>query len=167
MDYGHGTGHGIGSFLNVHEGPMGKTSIKLKIFLICKFFVITSNFTKIGIGTRDYPDDPGLQVNMFLSNEPGYYEDGQFGIRIEDIVQIVKANAPKDFDGRGALTFHTVTLCPIHTKLINVNLLTEKERKGLNSYHKRVFETLQPLLNSGDEDDKRALRWLEKETQPI
>lgn len=107
LDYNHGTGHGIGSFLNVHEGPMG-------------------------IGTRDYPDDPGLQVNMFLSNEPGYYEDNKFGIRIEDIVHIVNAtNAPNNFMGRGALTFHTVTLCPIHTKLIKVDLLTEADRKSV------------------------------------
>lgn len=162
LDYNHGTGHGIGSFLNVHEGPMG-------------------------IGTRDYPDDPGelnkssikclkfysfllrsstgLQVNMFLSNEPGYYEDGKFGIRIEDIVQIVNAtNAPNDFMGRGALTFHTVTLCPIHTKLIKVDLLTEAERKQLNTYHKRVYETLLPLL---DETDLLTRNWLKKETEAI
>lgn len=137
LDYGHGTGHGIGSFLNVHEGPMG-------------------------IGTRDYPDDPGLQENMFLSNEPGYYEDGKFGIRLEDIVQIVKANVPNDFAGRGALTFHTVTLCPIHTKLINVDLLTATERKGLNDYHQRVREVLLPLLT-----DELTINWLTKETQQI
>ncbi|KAG5671242.1 hypothetical protein PVAND_001451 [Polypedilum vanderplanki] len=140
LDYNHGTGHGIGSFLNVHEGPMG-------------------------IGTRDYPDDPGLQVNMFLSNEPGYYEDGKFGIRIEDIVQIVNAtNAAHNFAGRGALTFHTVTLCPIHTKLIKVELLTEVERTLLNNYHKRVRDTLLPLL---DANDTLTREWLVKETQPI
>jgi Xaa-Pro aminopeptidase len=143
LDYGHGTGHGVGSYLNVHEGPMG-------------------------IGTRDYPDDPGLQVNMILSNEPGYYEDGKFGIRIEDLVQVVKAkNVTKDFSGRGALTFHTLTLCPIHRKLIKVELLTEDERNGLNAYHKRVFDTISPLLNENDDDDKIALKWLEKETKAI
>lgn len=139
LDYGHGTGHGIGSFLNVHEGPMG-------------------------IGTRDYPDDPGLQVNMFLSNEPGYYEDGEFGIRIEDIVQIVPANVPKDFSGRGALSFYTVTLCPIHTKLIKVEMLTNEERTGLNAYHQRVWDTLSPLI---DPTDLLTLNWLRKETNPI
>lgn len=119
----------------------------------------------MGIGTRDYPDDPGLQVNMFLSNEPGYYEDGKFGIRLEDIVQIVNAdNAPNDFAGRGALTFHTVTLCPIHTKLIKVELLTASERSGLNAYHKRVYDTLSPLL---DPSDTLTLNWLRKETMPI
>lgn len=121
----------------------------------------------MGIGTRDYPDDPGLQVNMFLSNEPGYYENEKFGIRIEDIVQVVKANAAKDFDGRGALTFHTVTLCPIHTKLIKRDLLTEEEINGLNAYHKRVFDTISPLLNKSDPDDDIALKWLENETEAI
>lgn len=95
---------------------------------------------------------------------PGYYEDGQFGIRIEDIVQIVPANVPKDFNGRGALSFHTVTLCPIHTKLIKVEQLTTEERTGLNSYHKRVWDTLSPLL---DPTDKLTLDWLRKETNPI
>lgn len=118
----------------------------------------------MGIGTRDYPDDPGLQVNMFLSNEPGYYEDGDFGIRLEDIVQIVPAHVPKDFAGRGALTFHTITLCPIQTKLIKVELLTETERTGLNAYHKRVYDELAPLL---DPNDRLTLNWLRKETNPI
>jgi len=137
LDYGHGTGHGIGSYLNVHEGPMG-------------------------IGTRPAADDPGLQVNMFLSDEPGYYQDGEFGIRIEDIVQIVPANVPGNFSGAGALGFNTVTLCPIHTKLIKVELLTESERAQLNAYHARVYDTLSPLLT-----DEFTLTWLRKETLPI
>jgi len=139
LDYAHGTGHGVGMFLNVHEGPMG-------------------------IGIRDMPDDPGLQENMILSNEPGYYEDGKFGIRLEDLVQIVKANVPRDFAGRGALTFHTITLCPIHTKLIKVEMLTEAERVGLNAYHARVYRELLPLL---DQDDELTINWLRKETNPI
>lgn len=114
LNYGHGTGHGIGHFLNVHEGPMG-------------------------IGVRPMPDDPGLQENMFLSNEPGYYEDGQFGIRIEDIVKVVKANIGKNFNGNGALTFETVTMCPIQTKLIDVGLLTENE---VNLNFKKIVKIL-------------------------
>lgn len=102
LDYRHGTGHGVGHYLCVHEGPMG-------------------------IGFRPMPDDPGLSENMFVSNEPGYYADGKFGIRIEDIVQIVKAQIKTDFDGRGALTFNTVTMCPIQTKMVNVELLTQSE----------------------------------------
>lgn len=138
LDYAHGTGHGIGSFLNVHEGPMG-------------------------IGMRDYPSDPGFQVNMFMSNEPGFYQDGEFGIRLEDIVQVVKADVPRDFNQRGALTFHTISLCPIHTNLIQVELLTDAELLGLNAYHKRVFDTLSPLLGS----DQFTRDWLEKETKAI
>ncbi|XP_059620428.1 xaa-Pro aminopeptidase ApepP isoform X1 [Phlebotomus argentipes] len=140
LDYKHGTGHGIGHFLNVHEGPMQ-------------------------IGMRVMPDDPGLQENMFVSNEPGYYESNNFGIRIEDIVQIVKANIARDFDGRGALAFETVTMCPIHTKMIDAAMLTEKERKHLNDYHKCVLDTLGPLLKQINDDF--TYKWLERETQPI
>ena len=143
LDYGHGTGHGIGHFLNVHEGPMG-------------------------IGTREMLDDPGLVENMFLSNEPGYYEDGKFGIRIEDIVQIVPANIKNNFAGRGALTFHTVTMCPIQTKLINATMLSETERQQLNSYHQRVWDTLSPLLEKiNGVRDEQTLVWLKKETRAI
>lgn len=102
---------------------------------------------------------------MFLSNEPGYYEEGKFGIRIEDIVQIVSAtNAANDFMGRGALTFHTVTLCPIHRKLVKIELLTDAERAQFNAYHQRVRDTLMPLL---DASDSLTREWLTKETEPI
>lgn len=97
--------------------------------------------------------------------EPGYYENGQFGIRIEDIVQIVPANAKSDFGGRGALTFKTVTMCPIQTKLINPSLLTEKEKNNLNAYHLKVRETLGPLLQA--ESDQFTYEWLIKETNPV
>ncbi|XP_058063641.1 xaa-Pro aminopeptidase ApepP-like [Anopheles bellator] len=140
LDYSHGTGHGIGHYLNVHEGPMG-------------------------IGIRLMPNDPGLEENMFLSNEPGYYKDGKFGIRIEDIVQVTTADVGTNFDGRGALTFHTVTMCPIQTRLIDVTLLTLREREHLNNYHRRVYETLTPLLREAN--DQETLAWLERETRPI
>ncbi|XP_055613093.1 xaa-Pro aminopeptidase ApepP-like isoform X2 [Uranotaenia lowii] len=140
LDYGHGTGHGIGHFLNVHEGPMG-------------------------IGIRLMPDDPGLEENMFLSNEPGYYKDGEFGIRIEDIVKVTATNIGDNFGGRGALTFETITMCPIQTKLIDVDQLTERERYHLNSYHKMVSETLSPLLEAIG--DHTTLKWLEQETKAI
>jgi len=140
LDYGHGTGHGVGHFLNVHEGPMA-------------------------IHYRFYADDPGLEKNMFLSNEPGYYEDGEFGIRIEDIVQIVDAKVDQDFKGTGALTFRTITMCPIQTKLIDRKLMTAAEKSHLNSYHKLVYDTLSPLLwNVGD---TFTVTWLKKETEPI
>lgn len=111
------------------------------------------------------PDDPGLQENMFLSNEPGYYEDGKFGIRIEDIIQIVPINIGNNFNGQGALTCHTVTMCPISTKLIDLNLLISEERAYLNAYHQRVNETLTPHLERLK--DTTALEWLKRETAAI
>lgn len=138
LDYGHGTGHGVGHFLNVHEGPMG-------------------------VGFRLMPDDPGLQPNMFISNEPGFYKDGEFGIRIEDIVQIVPAKAEHNFSNRGALTFKTITMCPKQTKMIIKELLSEQEINLLNNYHQLVWDTLSPLLSQ----DAFTLGWLKKETSPI
>lgn len=140
MDYGHGTGHGVGHFLNVHEGPMG-------------------------VGIRLMPDDPGLQANMMISNEPGYYQDGEFGVRIEDIVQIVPAKSKYDFNGRGALTFRTITLCPKQTKMINKELLLPSEINLLNDYHRYVWDTLSPILEK--DGDKRTLSWLKRETQAL
>lgn len=132
---------------------------------------------------------------LCMFSEPGYYEKGQFGIRIEDIVQIVPAASEHDFNGRGAFTFKTVTMCPIHTKLINKSLLTETEvhtnscralfkliirtqfellicnsflfmqRAHLNDYHATVRETLKPLLQQ--EGDQLTIQWLEQKTQAI
>ncbi|XP_044750322.1 xaa-Pro aminopeptidase ApepP [Coccinella septempunctata] len=140
LDYGHGTSHGIGSFLNVHEGPMG-------------------------ISWRPYPEDPGLEPNMFLSNEPGFYEDGNFGIRLEDIVQIVPASLPYNFNNRGFLTFETITLCPKQTKLIDIELITNEEIELLNDYHHRCREILGPVLQK--QGQTQALNWLWKETIPM
>lgn len=78
---------------------------------------------------------------------------------------MVATNIGDNFDGRGALTFHTVTMCPIQTKLIDVKLLTEKERASINRYHKTVWETLSPLLKKAE--DERTLAWLLRETQSI
>ncbi|XP_017006986.2 xaa-Pro aminopeptidase ApepP [Drosophila takahashii] len=140
LDYGHGTGHGVGHFLNVHEGPMG-------------------------VGIRLMPDDPGLQANMFISNEPGFYQDGEFGIRVEDIVQIVPGQVAHNFASRGALTFKTITMCPKQTKMIKKELLSDVEIKLLNAYHQQVWETLSPILSR--DGDEFTLSWLKKEVQPI
>ncbi|XP_053977342.1 xaa-Pro aminopeptidase ApepP [Hylaeus volcanicus] len=140
LNYLHGTGHGVGSYLNVHEDP-------------------------IGISWRPYPDDPGLQPGMFLSNEPGYYEDEKFGIRLENIELVVKANTRYNHKNRGFLTFETVTLVPIQTKLLDVSLLTENEIEYLNNYHARCLNVLSPLLQGSE--NAEALHWLEKETRPI
>ena len=140
LDYLHGTGHGVGSYLNVHEYPTM-------------------------ISWRPYPDDPGVQVGMFLSNEPGYYEDGKFGIRLENIETTIQAHTKYRRADREFLTFETVTLVPVQTKMLVISMLTDDEIKFLNSYHKRCYETLAPLLRGPE--NAQALQWLEKETQPI
>lgn len=140
LDYGHGTGHGIGSYLCVHEGPMG-------------------------ISWRHLPDDPGLEEGMFLSNEPGYYEDGKFGIRLEDIVRVVKANTPYNFNNRGYLMFDTITLVPKQLKMVVVEMLTDDEIKVLNEYHQNCRSIIGPLLEKQGQIE--AKEWLWRETEPL
>lgn len=140
LNYGHGTGHGIGSYLCVHEGP-------------------------IGVSWRHLPNDPGLEEGMFISNEPGYYEDGKFGIRLEDIIQIVKANVPYDFNNRGYLTFETVTLLPKQLKMIVVELLSDEEITLLNEYHEKCRSIVGPLLEKQGQIE--AKEWLWRETEPL
>ncbi|MCL4136578.1 UNVERIFIED_CONTAM: hypothetical protein GTU68_058176, partial [Idotea baltica] len=140
LDYSHGTGHGVGMFLNVHEGPMQ-------------------------ISWRPALDDCGLDEGMFLSDEPGFYEDGKFGIRIENIVEVVKAVTPHNHKGRGFVTFHSTTLAPIQTKLICPAMLTTDEIDWLNAYHTRVLETVGALLLK--QGHKEAYDWLVEETRPI
>ncbi|XP_071447927.1 xaa-Pro aminopeptidase 1 [Hetaerina americana] len=140
LDYLHGTGHGIGAYLNVHEGP-------------------------IGVSWRTLPDDPGLEEGMFLSNEPGYYEDGKFGIRLENIVRIVPASTPYNFKEREFLTFETITLVPIQTKMLVPEVLTEKEVAYLNDYHAMCREKVGPLLKKLGHQEARE--WLYRETEPI
>ncbi|XP_055587081.1 xaa-Pro aminopeptidase ApepP-like [Uranotaenia lowii] len=141
LDYGHGTGHGIGSFLGVHEYPPS----------------IVSNSAS--------PSNQGLEENMFTSNEPGYYEANQFGIRLEDIVQVVKAEVAHDFGGRGALTFYTNTVAPLQTKLMDLTLLSDHEIELINAYHSRVLREVGPLLL--DQGDNDAFMWLRQQTQTI
>ncbi|KAH6887859.1 putative Xaa-Pro aminopeptidase P [Coprinopsis sp. MPI-PUGE-AT-0042] len=138
LDYRHGTGHGVGHFLNVHEGPHG-------------------------IGVRIAYNDTPLKVGMTVSNEPGYYEDGQYGIRIENIVLVKEAKTPNNFGGKGYLGFEHVTLSPMHIKLIDVSLLTMPEKKWINEYHREIWDKVSPLLT----EDKRALEWLKRETREI
>lgn len=140
LDYGHGTGHGVGMFLNVHEGPMG-------------------------ISWREYPDDPGLQEGMFVSDEPGYYKSGEFGIRIESIVRVVKADTPHRHNNLDFLTFKPTTLVPIQAILIDKDLLTDQEISWLNSYHTSVLQEVGPLLLQ--QGEQLAYEWLKRETVPI
>ncbi|KAI9361248.1 peptidase M24, structural domain-containing protein [Zopfochytrium polystomum] len=138
LDFRHGTGHGVGHFLNVHEGPHG-------------------------IGTRIAYNDVPLEAGMTVSNEPGYYEDGEFGIRIENVLAVKEIQASKNFGGRGYLGFEHFTVVPIQTKLIDAKLLTPEELKWINDYNQECFEKVSPLLEPGS----LAYKWLEKESQPL
>ncbi|KAI9193136.1 peptidase M24, structural domain-containing protein [Polychytrium aggregatum] len=138
LDYRHGTGHGVGSYLNVHEGPHG---------------------IGIRIGYNDIPLAPG----MVISNEPGFYNDGKFGIRIENIILVKEVETPNNFGGVGYLGFEHVTLVPIQRRLIKVELLTPEERDWVNSYHQEILQKVSPLLS----ENGLALEWLKRETLPI
>ncbi|XP_062845628.1 xaa-Pro aminopeptidase 1 [Trichomycterus rosablanca] len=139
LDYLHGTGHGVGCFLNVHEGPCG-------------------------ISYKTFADEP-LEAGMILSDEPGYYEDGSFGVRLENVVLVVPAKTKYNYRNRGSLTFEPLTLVPIQIKMIKTDLLTQKERDWLNDYHKQCRDTIGAELER--QGRKEALDWLIRETQPI
>jgi len=140
MDYAHGTGHGVGSFLNVHEGPMGISSTARS------FSVLTTP----------------LQGGMVLSNEPGYYQEGEFGIRIESLVIVQPIETKhRPFQDKQFFTFDTITLVPIQRKLIDLELLSEVELQWLNEYHRTCREKVAPLLQG------KAKEWLMRETEPI
>jgi len=126
LDYGHGTGHGVGFFLNVHEPPQG---------------FATSATTSRGATIFE----PG----MFTSNEPGFYKTGEYGIRIENLVLTVEdeKNEYGDF-----LKFETLTLFPIDQNLIETKLLSSEEKNWLNNYHNEVFEKISPLLNPEEQE---------------
>ncbi|KAK4992048.1 hypothetical protein LTR50_001444 [Elasticomyces elasticus] len=136
LDYRHGTGHGVGSYLNVHEGP-------------------------IGIGTRIQYSEVPLAIGNVLSDEPGYYEDGNFGIRIENVIMVREASTSHQFGDKAYLGFEHVTMVPMCRKLIDVSLLSEAEKTWLNDYHSEVLEKTRPFFEkSGDE---RSLKWLKRE----
>ncbi len=135
LDYDHGTGHGVGAFMNVHEGPQnisrrGKTAFK-----------------------------PG----MITSNEPGYYREGAYGIRIENLILCTPPETPEG-GVRPMLGFETITLCPIDKRLIDVALLERPELEWLNAYHAQVREALLPHL---EKLDKEAAAWLIRATEPL
>ncbi|KAF3938650.1 hypothetical protein ABW19_dt0204607 [Dactylella cylindrospora] len=136
LDYRHGTGHGVGSFLNVHEGPQG-------------------------IGTRIQLSEVALELGNVISNEPGYYEDGAFGIRIENIILVVPAKTTHQFGEKPYWGFETVTMVPMCRKLVDFDLLTPEEKKYLNDYHQEVYEKTSGYLKH----DERALKWLKRETE--
>ncbi|HET6469639.1 MAG TPA: aminopeptidase P family protein [Geminicoccaceae bacterium] len=133
LDFDHGTGHGIGSYLCVHEGPQ--------------------RIAKTGSGVA-------LKPGMIVSNEPGYYKAGAYGIRIENLV-VVRSEPRPPGGERDLLAFDTLTLCPIDRRLIRVDLLSSNERDWVNDYHARVRAELGPLVDGAARD------WLDAATRPI
>ena len=119
LDYDHGTGHGVGVFLGVHEGPQS-------------------------ISRR--PVDVALQPGMIVSNEPGYYKTDAYGIRIENLVRVTEPQ-PVEGGERAMLGFENLTLAPIDADLIDLSLLTPEELAWLNDYHQEVRETLVPIVD--------------------
>jgi Xaa-Pro aminopeptidase len=134
VECAHGIGHGVGHFLNVHEGP----GYFLPIFR---------------------PDEAAIEAGMILSNEPGYYKPGEYGIRTENLM--VAVERPIEGGDRKMLGFEPITLAPIARNLIDAEMLTDAETDWLDRYHARVFELLGPLLSS----EERT--WLERQTTPI
>ncbi|MFW9597162.1 MAG: aminopeptidase family protein P, partial [Paludibacter sp.] len=131
LNYGHGTGHGVGHFLNVHEGPQ---SIRME-------------------------ENPAvLQPGMILSNEPGMYRTGEYGIRTENLVHVVPA-VKTEFGE--FFEFETLTLFPIDKKLIEIMLLNDEESEWIDDYHRKVFESLAPLLSIEEQI------WLKEKCLPI
>jgi len=122
LDYNHGTGHGVGSYLSVHEGPQRISRIS----------------------------EVELETGMILSNEPGYYREGAFGIRIENLIVVQDAPALKGADNHKMLSFETLTYVPIDRRLILVEMLSPDERDWINSYHAKTCEMLRPHLNEAD-----------------
>jgi Xaa-Pro aminopeptidase len=119
LDYEHGTGHGVGSYLNVHEGPQRISKS---------------------------PSTVALQPGMIVSNEPGYYKTNAYGIRIESLVIVVDLGIPEGGE-KLLLGFETLTQVPIDKSLIEIGMLNAEERAWLNAYHAQVRQTLLPHLN--------------------
>ena len=137
VDYAHGTGHGVGSFLGVHEGPQR---------------IAKPSGGQAGTGQE-------LFAGMILSNEPGYYKQGHYGIRIENLV-LVEERQIAGQEGR-YLGFETLTFAPLDRKLIDKTLLTADEIAWVDAYHAKVREVVAPRLTGDD------LAWLEQETAPL
>jgi Xaa-Pro aminopeptidase len=137
LDYAHGTGHGVGAFLAVHEGPQRISPV----------------------GSSQSGGDEPLQAGMILSNEPGYYKAGEYGIRIENLVLVVD----KEVEGadKEMLGFDTLTFVPIEPALIDVSMLSDRELDWLNDYHAEVLAKIGPQLSGEDK------AWLERQCAPL
>jgi len=133
LDYDHGTGHGVGVYLGVHEGPQRISKM---------------------------PNTVALQPGMIVSNEPGYYKEGEYGIRIENLQYVTEPEAIADGE-RSMMGFATLTLAPIHRDLIVTDMLTQSERAYVNAYHARVLEEIGPEL------DGEVFEWLKGQCAPL
>ncbi|MFZ0391948.1 MAG: aminopeptidase P family protein [Calditrichia bacterium] len=134
LNYGHGTGHGVGFYLNVHEGPQAISYYR-------------------GIGVE-------LKPGMIISNEPGFYKTGEYGIRLENLV-LVQEDEEFSNEESKFYRFKSLTLCPIDLKLLKKELLSEEEVRFLDDYHATVRDSLSPLL------DNESVTWLSQATRPI
>ena len=133
LDYDHGTGHGVGAYLGVHEGPQRISKL---------------------------PNFVALRPGMIVSNEPGYYKEGAYGIRIENLQYVTQA-APIAGGERPMLGFQTLTLAPIDRRLIVVEMLSPAERAQMDAYHARVLAEVGPRL------DGEVRAWLEAACAPL
>ncbi len=140
LDYDHGTGHGVGSYLSVHEGPQRISKV---------------------------PNRVALEPGMIVSNEPGYYKPGAYGIRIENLVAVVESEIQEEGrgeeggEGRNMLAFETLTLAPIDRNLVEVALLSPEETTWLDAYHARVRAAHRDQL------DPETAQWLDAATRPL
>lgn len=132
LDYNHATGHGVGYYLNVHEGP----------HYLCK------------------GADEEFKIGMNITNEPGYYEEGSFGIRIENVLLITESQTMK-----GWVEFENVTMVPYDKKLFDRNIMDRFDIEYVNKYHRKVWDTLSPILQ--ERGECKALKWLENATSPF
>ena len=137
MDYGHGTGHGVGYFLNVHEGP------------------------QVIAYSASTPKERAMKEGMISSNEPGLYREGKWGIRIENLMVNMPVGNPTETEFGQFLNFETITYCPIDTRLIESSLLTQVEIDWLNNYHNQVYMELKDRVKGV------ALEWLTERTKAI
>lgn len=133
LDYDHGTGHGVGAFLGVHEGPQRISKA---------------------------PNSVALEPGMIVSNEPGYYKEGEYGIRIENLQYVVGPDPIKGGE-RPMLAFRNITLAPIHRDLIEVDMLTQAEHDYIDQYHQSVWDEISPRVDGAVKD------WLRKACAPL
>jgi len=141
LEYRHGTGHGVGSYLNVHEGPHGVSPTTYQSS------VLTTPF----------------EVGMTITNEPGYYHANSFGCRIENVCLIRNVETPYHFEGRNYLGLETITMVPLQKKMFDLKLLTKNEINWVNQYHEDCYKKLSPLIA----ENQTLLRWLKDATEPL